>query len=103
TLEIEEPKCRFYTLIELSTMQSALTTNASAGVRIPVFGVTTQGQPGENNLTHGSLLFATGMETALKFLDSVRTRGPVKKAIIVLANDCHDLGDGRYRAYFGIS
>jgi hypothetical protein len=98
---------RCYTLTDPAKMSHSVTTGVSDGVRVPVFAMSTlspQDQPTDvQGLTHGSLLLALGMENALRFLDSLQLKSKVSRAVIALATDCHDLGAGRYRAYFGIT
>jgi len=107
TIKGVEHTSKYYTLTDLNKMEYAVTTSASEGVRVPVFAVATS-QPevqAENvrELSHGSLLFAMGMENALRFLDSLKLKSQVDRAVIVIATDCHALEDDRYRAYFGIT
>lgn len=57
----------------------------------------------EKHLSHGSVLFALGLESALKILNEIECKGTITKAVIVLATNCHELEGGRYRAYFGMA
>jgi hypothetical protein len=98
---------QYYTLIDPTSMEHALTTSLSEGVRVPVFAVaTTLAQHQDANgqtLGHGSLLFAMGMENTLHFVNKLQLRKPINRAIIAIATNCHALAGDRYRAYFGIT
>jgi hypothetical protein len=105
TMKGVEPTSKYYTLVDPTSMRHALTTSASDGVRVPVFAVTTAPVQDEKvrGLTHGSLLFAAGLENAMRFMYELKLNKPIEKAIVVLATNCHELSGDRYRAYFGIT
>jgi hypothetical protein len=102
-----EPTARYYTLVDPTKMEHAVTTSVSDGVRVPVFAVATPAISEQaktvRDLTHGSLLFAMGLENAIRFMDKLKLSKPVERVIVVLATNCHELAGNRYRAYFGIT
>lgn len=100
------PSRKYHTLTDAAKSVLTMTTNNSNGVRIPVHAVATSfpdEQPeGVKLLSHGSLLFAMGIEHALKAAAQL-DRLTIERAIIVLATNCHELAGQRYRAYFGLT
>lgn len=80
---------------------------SNAGLNIKVFPIAsakrTDHDSDEQQLSHGSILFALGLESASKILNELECRGTISKVIIVLATNCHELDGGRYRAYFGMA
>lgn len=102
-----KPSCNYHTLTDLEKVETTLTTNNSDGVRIPVHAVATS-PPEEQSqhvkqLGHGSLLFAMGMEHAMRAIRSVDADQVIERVILVIATNCHELTGQRYRAYFGLS
>ena len=95
----------YYTLTDPQSMGHSVTLNRSDGVRVPVFAVSTVSPQGggATPLTHGSSLFAMGLENAIRFMDSLRLSKPIERAIIVMGTNCHETADGSFRAYFGIT
>ena len=102
-----KPTAKYYTLVDLKEMKYALTTSLSDGVRVPVFAVATGEDRNKDinvkQLTHGSLLFAMGMENATMFIDKLQLNKPISRVITILATNCHALTNNRFRAYFGIT
>jgi hypothetical protein len=98
---------KYYTLIDPGSMKYSLTASQSEGVRIPVFAVATSPeveQPEDvRDLTVGSMLFAMGLENAMRFIENLNLTLPIGRVVVVLATNCHELSGGRYRAYFGIT
>jgi hypothetical protein len=96
---------KYYTLTDPTTGNATLTTGISDAVRIPIFALITA-EPNEDlnfkKLTHGSLLTGLGIETAMKFTAKLNG-GIIEKVIVILATNCHELTNHRYRAYLGIS
>ena len=107
TMKGVSPASKYYTLVDPDNMEYSLTASHSEGVRVPVFAVATAReieQP-ENirNLTVGSMLFAMGLENAMRFLENLNLTRSVERVIVALATNCHELSGGRYRAYFGMT
>jgi hypothetical protein len=79
----------------------------NAGLNLRVFPIASANREehdeDERNLSSGSILFALGLESALKVLSELKLNGTVSKVVIVLATNCHELEGGRCRAYFGIA
>ena len=96
---------KYYTLTNPETGEATLTTGISDAVRIPVFALITA-EPNNDlsfkKLTHGSLLTGLGIETATKFVAKL-TGGTVERVIVILATNCHELANHRYRTYLGIT
>lgn len=99
------PASVYYTLTDPATGEYSITTSNSEAVRIPVFGVSTAAPPTIDlqQLTHGSLLTSVGFEVAMRFLDRLRLKEEIDRVVVVLATNCHQLINNRYRTYFGIS
>lgn len=109
------PGCEYCTIADPSTGEFTVTSTGggSEAVRIPVFAVVADGnvQPNptyqaEGEFTqstgHGSLLTCTGLEVAAKFIQQIGARH-INKIVVVMATNCHELENNRYRAYFGIT
>jgi hypothetical protein len=96
----------YYTLTDPDTGKFSKTTSNSAVVRIPVFGVKTNfvgNDPVLTKLSHGSLLTATGLEVAARFIAALPKRNQITRVVIVMADVCHELPDKQYKAYFGLT
>ena len=102
-----EPTSVFYTLSDPATGEysKTLANSAHPVVRMPVFAISTPSTEGSDlqYLTHGSLLTALGMEVAMRFLNQLNLDKPAVRAVILMAQTCHQLADRRYRAYCGIT
>lgn len=77
----------------------------SSGVRVPVFAVASDS--GNTELSSGSLLFGLGLENALTVVRALGLKegippGDILSVSVVLAKDCHVIGD-KCRSYFGIA
>tara|TARA_R110000824_G_scaffold68478_1_gene177083 strand:+ start:1305 stop:1745 length:441 start_codon:yes stop_codon:yes gene_type:complete len=113
------PSCEYCTMADPSTGKFTVTSTGggSEAVRIPVFAVIADGnvQPsptyqaeGEPT-SHGSLLTCTGLEVASKLMQQLQARFDnyfarhINKIVVVMATNCHELENNRYRAYFGIT
>ena len=96
---------KYYTLSDPDKSIVTLTTGISDAVRIPVFALVTA-DPGDDaqlkQLTHGSLLLGVGLETSAKFFASLPP-GNINRIIVVVATNCHELTNSRYRAYLGMT
>lgn len=101
------PACNYYTLSNPDTGESSVTSPNSDGVRIPVFGFVTEVSREADEVTkqttHGSLLVGMGMEVAIKFISRLALRKPISRVVVVMATNCHELENKRYRAYFGVT
>lgn len=99
------PNAVYYTLTDPETGGYAITTSNSEAVRIPVFGISTAApvDTSLSQLTHGSLLTSVGIEVALKFFNQLRLVTAINRVVVVLATNCHQLANNRYRTYVGIS
>ena len=96
----------YYTMIDPSTGQFSKTTSNSDAVRIPIFGIKTNfvaNDPVLAKLSHGSLLTATGLEVATRFISALPAKKQINRVIIVMADACHELPGKQYKAYFGLT
>lgn len=98
-----DPASVFYTLSDPATGEYSKSVGKVH--RIPVFAISTPATEGSDlqYLTHGSLLTSLGMEVAMRFLNQLNLDKPAVRAVILIAQTCHQLADKRYRAYFGIT
>jgi hypothetical protein len=96
---------KYHTLTNPETGEVTITTGISDAVRIPVFALVTS-EPSNDlsfkKLTHGSLLTGLGFEIATKFVTKL-TGGTIERVIVILATNCHELANHRYRAYLGVT
>ena len=101
------PACNYHTLSNPATGEAAVTSPNSDGVRIPVFGLVTEVPSNADEVTqqttHGSLLVGMGMEVAIKFISRLQTNKPISRVVVIMATNCHELENKRYRAYFGVT
>lgn len=106
-LKAMEPACSYHTLTNPDTGESAVTSPNSEVVRIPVFGLVTEVPAGADEITkqttHGSLLAGMGMEVAIKFISRLELKKPISRVVVIMATNCHELENKRYRAYFGVA
>ena len=97
------PSSEYCTLSDPAAGEYVLTSTAggSEAVRIPVFALIADGstQP----TSHGSLLTGLGIETASTYINRIAKQYKVHKIIVIMATNCHELENNRYRAYFGIT
>jgi len=102
-----ESACSYYTLTNATTGEAAITSPNSDVVRIPVFGLVTEAPAGADEITkqttHGSLLVGMGMEVAIKFISRLTLKKPISRVVVIMATNCHELENKRYRAYFGVT
>jgi hypothetical protein len=54
-------------------------------------------------LSHGSLLAAVGIEVTTRFIARLSHTKNIQRVLIVLADECHELADKRYQVYFGLT
>jgi len=101
------PGCSYHTLTDPATGEFATTSPNSDVVRVPVFGLVTEVPSGADEVTqqttHGSLLVGMGMEVAIKFISRLQTKKPISRVVVIMATNCHELENKRYRAYFGVT
>ncbi len=96
---------QYYTLTDPNTGELTLTTGISDAVRVPVFALITAALGEDDSLkqlTHGSLLLNVGIETAMKFMTKLNN-SKINRVIVVVATNCHELPNSRYRAYVGLT
>ena len=97
-----KPATKYYTLTNPATGEYSITTRNSDAIRVPVFGVAAKATvESMQNMTHGSLLTAAGLEVAMKFMQHLPARTTVTRLQVFIANSCHKLPDGSFRTYFG--
>lgn len=105
---LEKPDKNFvyYTLTDPATGSFSKTTSNSEAVRIQVFGVKTNSvasDPSLGKLSSGSLLTSIGLEVAMKFLANLPKTKTIERVLVIMANNCHEVADKRYRTYFGLA
>jgi len=99
----------YYTVSDMEPVEFSVNKggNGSEGTNLKIFPIASSNRSdhddAEQLLSHGSILFALGLETAMKILEEFKIDKPITKVIVALATNCHELEGGRYRAYFGMS
>jgi hypothetical protein len=105
-LEKPDKSFIYFTLANPEDGSFSKTTSNSEAVRIPVFNIKTSVIAGDSSLeqlSHGSLLAAVGIEVTTRFIAKLSHTKNIQRVLIVLADECHELADKRYQVYFGLT